>query len=249
MTLILRIDTVGKRFGGRPVLNAASLRAFAGGITYLVGINGCGKSTLLRIAVGLVTADSGTVTYGGRTTYRPRWHRMARAGLFLLPDRELLAPDRRVRQHLESVTRQFRIRGFDDAAAVLDLQQLLDHRSASLSTGERRRVEVAVALARRPTCLLADEPFRNIDPADRLLVARALRHLAAAGCAVVVTGHEVEDLLPTVDAVTWCTDGTTYELGPPGTALRHAEFVRRYVGPARAARLFDATEISGVPAT
>ena len=237
MMVMLRVDSIGKRFGDRKILNAATVRGIAGTLTYLVGLNGCGKSTLLRIAVGLLSADTGTVMFRGHVTYRPRWHRWARQGLFFLPDRELLAPDRSPRQHLTCAARQFGHSTGDEAVEALHLAELLDRPTRVLSTGERRRAEVAVAVARRPVCLLADEPFRNIDPEDRRLIGAALRRLAARGCAVIVTGHEVEDLLPTVDAVTWCTDGTTYELGTPARALEHEQFVKRYVGSARAERM------------
>ena len=237
MTPIFRADSIGKRFGDRTVLTAASLRAFTGQVTYLIGRNGCGKSTLLRIVTGLESADSGTVTFAGKTHLRPRWHRLARGGLFYLPDRDLMAPDRTVGEHLASIVRQFGSGSQDAAVAALRIEPLLNRRPDTLSTGERRRAEVALAVARNPACLLADEPHRNIDPTDRQIIAGALLALARQGCAVVITGHEVEDIATSVDTVTWCTDGTTYELGDPATALGHWRLVRDYVGPGRAERL------------
>lgn len=237
MTALLQADCVGKHFGRTRVLSAATLRAAEGTLTYLVGRNGCGKSTLLRIISGELVSDSGIVFFRGRPMLRPRWHRLAREGFAYLPDRELLAPNRTVRDHLDMVVRQFGLPGYEGTAETCALGSLLDRRCGSLSEGERRRAEVATVLARRPACLLADEPYRNLDPADRLVIAGALRHLTGEGCAVVVTGHEVEELLASVDTVTWCTDGTTYELGTPQEALAHFRFVSGYVGPARADRL------------
>lgn len=182
------------------------------------------------------------MSFKGEPLLRPRWRRMARAGFAYLPDRDLLAPHRTVREHLELVVRQFEWAGYDEAVERCELGPLLDARCAGLSTGERRRAEVAVMLARRPDCLLADEPYRNLDPADRHLLADAFRALAAAGCAVVVTGHEVEDLALGADAITWCTDGTTYELGPPRAALTHWRLVRDYLGAARGERLLEALD-------
>jgi len=237
MTVVLRADCIGKSYGRSKVLSAATLRATAGAITYLVGRNGCGKSTLLRIAGGALRADSGVVFFRSVPSLRPRWHLMAREGFACLPDRELLAPNRTVRHHLDAVLRQYRLSGYGPAVETCQVDPLLDRRCGGLSEGERRRAEVATTLARRPVCLLADEPYRNLDPADRTIIAGALRQLASEGCAVVVTGHEVEDLLLSVDAVVWCTDGTTYELGTPRDALTHWRFVSSYVGPARADRL------------
>jgi lipopolysaccharide export system ATP-binding protein len=108
---------------------------------------------------------------------------------------------------------------------------LLDRRPPTLSGGERRRAELAAALVRRPTCLVADEPFRGIAPLDAELLTAAYRALAVDGCAVVVTGHEAPTLFDAADRVVWCTDGTTYELGSPEAARRSERFCSEYLGP------------------
>lgn len=237
MSAVLLADSIGISFSGRPVLGAATLRAFTGSVGYLVGRNGCGKSTLLRVISGELTADHGVVTYDGVPRLPPRWHQLAREGFYYLPDRDLLAPDWTPRRHLATITRQFRLPGYEHAAAQCAVTSFLDRPCEALSTGERRRVEVATALARQPRCLVADEPYRNLDPPDRLVIAGALRAMAAAGSAVVVTGHEIEDLFDTADYLVWCTDRTTYELGSPRAALNDWRFVREYLGPGRAAQL------------
>jgi ABC-type multidrug transport system ATPase subunit len=239
MTLVLRADSIGKAFAGRSILTAATLRAHAGEISFLVGRNGCGKSTLLNIATGALQADYGIVTFKGRAYLRQRWHVLARQGLYYLPDRDLLAPSRTVRQHLTAVTRHFGVGNAEAAARVCDVVQFLDRRCGDLSTGERRRVEVATAIAREPECLLADEPLRHIDPRDRMLVARAFQYMSSRGCAVVITGHDVEDLFDLADSVVWCTDGTTHELGTPAVAATNWRFAATYLGAVRAARLVD----------
>lgn len=248
MDILLRADSIGKSYGDRTVLTAATLRAVAGKVTYLVGRNGCGKSTLLNIAAGSLAADHGSVTFKGRAYLRPTWPALARRGLYYLPDRHLLSPDRTVRQHLDAIINQFGNGNSGAAAETCDIERFLDRRCANLSTGELRRVEVATAIARRPDCLLADEPFRHIDPGDRALLGAALAFLAAQGTAVVVTGHDVEDILGMADAVVWCTDGTTYELGTPAAAADHWRFVATYLGAARAARL-TGERVRSTPAT
>ncbi len=236
MTLVLRADSIGKSFGERSVLTAATLRAHAGEISFLVGAEtGCGKSTLLNIATGALQADHGTVTLKGQAYLRPAWHVLARHGLYYLPDRELLAPSRTVRQHLTAISRQFGIGDIDAAARVCDIAQFLDRRCGDLSSGERRRVEVATAIVREPACLLADEPLRHIDPRDRILIAKAFQHVRSQGCAVVITGHDVEDLFDLANSVVWCTDGTTYELGTPAEAVMNSRFAAAYLGAARTA--------------
>ena len=109
------------------------------------------------------------------------------------------------------------------------LGDLIDRRPRSLSGGEARRAEIALAIARSPRCLLADEPFLGIVPADAERLALAFRRLAHAGCAVVVTGHETGVLLELADDVLWQTAGTTHALGPPATARRHDQLRREYL--------------------
>ena len=85
-------------------------------------------------------------------------------------------------------------------------------------------------MVRQPVCLLADEPLRNVSPMDAELLLQVFREIAHAGCAVVVTGHEVPALLAAVDHVTWCTAGATYEMGPPFMARTDHRFIRDYLG-------------------
>ena len=175
-------DSIGKSFGRKSVLKAATVWAPAGEITVLFGRNGSGKSTLLRVSVGQLSADFGAVHFDGEVYPRPRLHR-------------------------------------------------LDARPPELSGGERRRAELAIARARRPRCLLADEPFAGITPGDAEAVAAALVRLADSGCAVLATGHEVPQLMTIASSVVWMTAGTTHWLGPPGEAARHEQFRREYLGP------------------
>jgi lipopolysaccharide export system ATP-binding protein len=100
----------------------------------------------------------------------------------------------------------------------------------SATLRELRRAEIAAVFARGPSCVLADEPYRGIPPRDAEVLTEAFSELAASGVAVVVTGHEVPTLLHAADHVTWCTSGTTYELGPPAAAIEHPEFRKNYLG-------------------
>lgn len=228
---VLVADCVGKRFGNRWVLRSASLRAVPGQLRAFVGRNGAGKSTLMKIAVGLTSADSGMVHFAGQPRLRPRLHQFAREGLFLLPDYDVLSGAFTIREHLRFVSAPD-----EDSMAIakaLGIESLLDARPFELSSGERRRAELAFAWQRRPRCLLADEPLRNISPIDGEVVLRTLRSMAEAGCAVIVTGHEIHALLSFAHHVTWCTEGTTYELGPPFMARADERFRRAYMGPGK----------------
>jgi lipopolysaccharide export system ATP-binding protein len=230
MTVVSLADCVAKSFGERRVLSSASLRGVAGQLRVLFGRNGEGKSTLLKIAAGVLAADSGSVQFAGRAYESPRLATLARAGLFFLPDHDFFSDAFTVRTQLEMLRQQFDGDGILDAAKRMGIAGRLDQRPHQLSGGERRRAEIAALFVRRPLAVLADEPYRGIAPRDGEYLTTAFRDLTAVGVAVVVTGHEAPTLLAAADHVTWCTDRTTYELGPPAEAIRHEEFRRRYLG-------------------
>jgi lipopolysaccharide export system ATP-binding protein len=230
MTLILRADSISKSFGGRRVLSSATLRAVPGEVRVIFGRNGVGKSTLLKIAAGWLSPDSGTVHFDGRAYESARLTELAAAGLFYLPDHDLFSTAFTVRHQLEMFRRQFGGQDVDESAGRMGIADHLDKRPPELSGGERRRAEVTAVFVRRPKCLLADEPYRGIAPKDAEDLTRAFADLAADGMAVVITGHEVPTLLDAADHISWCTSGTTYELGPPAVAARHDQFRRDYLG-------------------
>ncbi len=231
MTAMLIADSVAKRFAGRPVLTSATLRAYAGEVRALVGRNGIGKSTLLRIACGRLSPDSGTVHFAGRPYLDARHHRLAAEGLFYLPVRGLLSRALPVGTQIEMFSRQFAGGPALQDLDWLRIAGLLGRTPDQLSGGELRRVEIAAALTRDPRCLVADEPFLGVAPRDAELLSNAFRSLARRGCAVVITGHEVSSLFAAATRVTWCTDGTTYELGAPAAASADERFRREYLGP------------------
>ena len=225
----LRFDSFGKRFGPRTVLKSASAWAWPGRITLLMGRNGCGKTTLLRCGLGLTWADFGVTFLDGRrvTGGLPG---MSREGLFFLPDRRLLSPRLTVREHVTAIG-ESRPAGLDPGpAATLEIDDFLDSKPFAMSGGERRRAEIWLAVAGSTSCLVADEPLLGIAPADRAKVAAALQARAATGTAILVTGHEVEDLFDLADEVIWMVAGTTHGLGSPDEAARHHQFRLEYLG-------------------
>jgi ABC-type multidrug transport system ATPase subunit len=231
-TPILVAESIAKSFAGRRVLSSATLRAVPGQLRVLFGRNGCGKSTLLKIAAGCLTPDGGAVHFDGHTYLAARLRVLASRGLFYLPDYDLLSTAFTVGDQLSMLRRQFDGRSIVDAAATFGIGAHLNKFPFELSGGERRRAELAAVFVRRPKCLLADEPYRSVAPMDAEDLTRGFLGLAAEGTAVVVTGHDVPTLLQAADHVSWCTSGTTYELGTPDAALRHDVFRREYLGPA-----------------
>lgn len=227
-------DSIGKSFGTRTIMKAASVWAAEGRVTVLFGRNGCGKSTLLKIGAGLLRADHGIVQFDGRTYLRPRLPELASRGLFYLPDRDLLSRRLTVGDQIRGVEWRF---GGSRTAEVLErlgIGGLLDRTPPDLSGGERRRAEIAAAWISAPRCLLADEPFAGIDPADAEVIGEAFRGMAREGCAIVITGHEVRQLLDTADDIVWMVAGTTHGMGSPENASQHEQFRREYLGTVRA---------------
>ena len=229
---ILVADCVGKRYGDRRILTSATLRARAGEVRVLFGRNGIGKSTLFRIAAGLISADTGTVRFRGQTRLHQSLASFARDGLFWLPDHELFSHAFSIRTHLQFFQTRFAGCAVGEAAELCGIVGVLDRRPSALSGGELRRAELAAVFVRGPRCLLADEPLRGVSPADGEGIGELFRTLARSGAAVVVSGHEVSLLNQMADQVTWCTAGTTYELGSPAAAERNERFRAEYLGAA-----------------
>ncbi|HSU96952.1 MAG TPA: ATP-binding cassette domain-containing protein [Gemmatimonadaceae bacterium] len=212
------------------------MRVNAGQVVGLLGRMGEGKSTLLKICAGLVPPDSGWTSFVGVQYFRSRLSTLAASGLYYLADADNLASTRTLRDHFRAVCRRYGGGDQDEVIELLKLDSLLDISPAALSGGEQRRAALGVAMLRQPICLLTDEPFRGIDPLTAELTGAAFRRLAATGCAVVLTGHEVRTLVPYLDRVVWMTSGTTYELGTVASAWNHEAFQREYLGPLAGAR-------------
>ena len=227
---VLEADCVSKRFGDRVVLKSASLRAVPGRLRALVGRNGVGKSTLLRIATGTIAPDTGYVRLRGASLLATSLASLANDGVFFLPDRDLLHPGLSLRDQLSAVAETFGIApDAERIASDLGVTHCLDRKRRTFSGGEKRRAEIAVAIARRPAVLLADEPLRGIEPMDAEAILAAFKAFARAGGAVVLTGHELPTLMSHVDDFTWCTAGTTREFASGADAMRDFAFRRDFL--------------------
>jgi ABC-type multidrug transport system ATPase subunit len=227
---VLVADSIRKRAQGRHILMAASLTVPRGSIVGLLGRVGAGKSTLVKVCAGLTAADSGWIEFEGKRHQRPRLDRLSGEGLFFAPDQRGLALHLTLRQHFDAIGNRYGQTDYTEIVELLRLGDFLDSYPSTLSGGEERRAILAVSMARKPRCLLSDEPFRGVDPLSLELVGQGMRRLAADGCGVVVTGHEVRALRPFLDSVTWVTAGTTYALGTPEQAWANDRFRREYLG-------------------
>ena len=243
----LEADGLGKAFGRNDVLKSASFAAWPGRTTVLMGRNGTGKSTMLRAAVGAVRADYGRIVYKGEFYPRPHLWRLARKGLMYSAQESALTPLFSIERHLTAFGQVYGRNGaIPEILERLNLCEFLNRRPSGISGGEKQRVSLALALIRLPDCLLMDEPFAGVAPRDRSYLVKGFQALREAGCAVVVTGHDVEDLMTVADEVIWVTGGTTHWIGTPDEAIRHGQFRREYLGSRLgASRVRDRTGGSG----
>ena len=199
----LRAESLGKRYRSRQVVNGLSLEVHSGEVVGLLGPNGAGKTTAFYMIVGLVACDAGRIWLDGRELTRLPMHRRAKLGLGYLPQEasvfRKLSVDDNIRAILE-------LRGDldEDAAREAALESLLEELhighirgslGQSLSGGERRRVEIARALAAEPRFILLDEPFAGVDPISVDDIQRIIRHLSARGIGVLITDHNVRETL------------------------------------------------------
>jgi len=228
---VLRAEGIGRSFGRTEVLKSASLWAEAGKVTTLMGRNGSGKTTLIRIAVGALRADYGVVSFLGTASERQSLPRLARRGLMFIPQEGLGVPAFTVRAHFRAVAAVFGSSGEHEAVSVADLSGLMDQRVGDLSGGERTRVSIGLALARKPEVLVVDEPLMGLAPLVQEDLGQVLRAVARGGSAVVTSGHDAPALLSISDAIIWSVAGTTHHLGTPTEALDHAQFRQEYLGP------------------
>jgi ABC-type multidrug transport system ATPase subunit len=225
---VLEADDVSLRRADRWILTSASVRVRPGCLTALLGRNGAGKTTLLRLLVGDLALESGTVRWEGAPLEQPSRARLARRGVCFLPAREVLHPRVAVAKQLAWIAADP-----GDVPRVsegLRLTALGAQRPAALSGGERRRAELAAALLMAPRVLVLDEPLRGLAPIDAELMLTTLRRFAAAGGAVVFTGHELPLLEAHVDRVTWCYAGSTREFASFADASGDHGFRREFLG-------------------
>lgn len=198
-----------------------------------MGRMGAGKSTILKICAGLVRADTGWIQFLGEQYFRPRLFQLAPRGLFYLPERDGLVVGLTVSAHFKALRRRFGVTDCNEIIELLKLETVMDSKLETLSGGEERRVSMAMAMLRKPQCLIADELFRSVDPVLAELLGSCLRRMASMGCAILVTGHELRLLSPYLDSVVWVTAGTTYSLGAADTAWKDERFRREYLGETR----------------
>jgi lipopolysaccharide export system ATP-binding protein len=233
-TLIAR--GLSKSYKGRKVVNGVSLGVRAGEAVGLLGPNGAGKTTCFYMVTGLVPVDQGTIEIDGFDVTTMPMYRRARLGIGYLPQEASifrgLSVENNIRAVLE-VTQQSRTEREKSLDALLEefhIAHLRKAPSIALSGGERRRLEIARALATRPNFMLLDEPFAGIDPIAVADIQQLVRHLTSRGIGVLITDHNVRETLGLIDRAYIIHAGEVLTHGQPSEIVDNADVRRLYLG-------------------
>jgi lipopolysaccharide export system ATP-binding protein len=232
----LRAENLRKRYRSRVVVKDVSLEVRSGEVIGLLGPNGAGKTTCFYMMVGLVPMDGGELYLEGeRLTHMPI-HERARRGLSYLPQeasifRRLSVADnvRAVLELHEKDTSSLELK-LDDLLRELHIGHLRDNPAISLSGGERRRVEIARALATEPRFILLDEPFAGVDPIAVLEIQKIIGFLRARGIGVLITDHNVRETLGICDRAYIINDGSVLAYGKPEEIVYNESVRKVYLG-------------------
>ncbi len=221
-----------KRFSGRAVVDRLSLVVEPGQIVGLLGPNGAGKTTTFSLIMGFMSADHGRVVLDGKDISALPFYRRARLGIGYLPQEPSVFTKATVRQNLEMA-----LEGAADAVPRREklleefhLIPLADQVAGSLSSGERRRLEIARSLSKSPRYVLLDEPFSGIDPISIADLQREIRSLRDRGIGVIITDHNVRDTLSITDFAYLIDRGRLVTSGTPAEIVADPAARRVYLG-------------------
>ncbi len=234
---VLAAEHLGKQYKGRRVVDDVSLELRSEEIVGLLGPNGAGKTTCFYMIVGLVPTDSGIIRLDGTDISRLPMYRRARLGIGYLPQEASIFRQLTVEQNIMAI---LETRGDLNAAARREkLESLMrdlmvaerrDALGISLSGGERRRVEIARALATDPRFILLDEPFAGVDPISVIEIQNLVRDLQRRGIGVLITDHNVRETLKICDRAYIMSEGQLLTAGTPTEVLDNRDVRRVYLG-------------------
>jgi lipopolysaccharide export system ATP-binding protein len=227
---------LGKRFKKRPVVRGVSLSVRRGEVVGLLGPNGAGKTTCFYMITGLIQPDHGSITMDGQDISNLPMYRRARLGIGYLPQEASIFRGLSVENNIRAVLeitepqRERREAVLDALLAEFSITHLRRTPSLALSGGERRRVEIARALASNPHFVLLDEPFAGIDPIAVGDIRELVGHLKDRGIGVLITDHNVRETLDVIDRAYILHDGMTLMEGAPTDIVGNEDVRRVYLG-------------------
>jgi lipopolysaccharide export system ATP-binding protein len=233
----LRADNLVKRYRRREVVRGVSLGLERGEVVGLLGPNGAGKTTSFYMMVGLVPADGGSITLNDKDVTKLPVHARARLGLGYLPQeasvfRKLSVEDNilAVLETRGDLSRAARKQRLEELLEELHISHIREGLGISLSGGERRRVEIARALAVDPAFMLLDEPFAGVDPISVIDIQRIIEHLKSRNIGVLVTDHNVRETLGICSRAYIINAGQVIAEGTPDSILANQEVRQVYLG-------------------
>ncbi|MEZ5741217.1 MAG: LPS export ABC transporter ATP-binding protein [Burkholderiaceae bacterium] len=238
----LVVTSLRKSYHGRQVVQDVTLSVASGEVVGLLGPNGAGKTTCFYMIVGLVPSDGGSIELDGVALGRLPIHRRARLGLGYLPQEASVFRRLTVEENIRAVLElqlDERGRALSRAAvreqeesllAELQIQHIRSNPALSLSGGERRRVEIARALANSPRFILLDEPFAGVDPIAVIEIQRIVKFLKERGIGVLITDHNVRETLGICDRAYIIRAGTVLASGKPQEVVKNEDVRRYYLG-------------------
>jgi lipopolysaccharide export system ATP-binding protein len=238
----LEADGLQKSYGVRKVVKDVHLAVGAGEVVGLLGPNGAGKTTTFYMVVGLVRADAGSIHIDGQAVQNLPIHRRSRLGLSYLPQEASIFRKLSVADNIRAVLElQLDERGkpwprarieqaLDTLLHDLSIEKLRDSPAPALSGGERRRVEIARALATQPRFILLDEPFAGVDPIAVLEIQRIIGFLKARGIGVLITDHNVRETLGICDRAYIISEGSVLAEGRPDDIVANPDVRKVYLG-------------------
>ena len=233
----LSAEGLVKKYQGRAVVNGISLHVEKGEIVGLLGPNGAGKTTSFYMITGLIPVDDGNIRIDGQDVTDRPMHVRARHGLGYLAQetsvfRKLSVADNvlAILELQKNLSRQQRLEQWDTLLEELNIGHLRDNMAISLSGGERRRLEIARALATRPKIMLLDEPFAGVDPISVADIQTLIRQLAAKDIAVLITDHNVRETLGICQHAYIVSDGAILSQGSPDHIMQDPDVRNIYLG-------------------
>ena len=233
----LRANNLAKAYRGREVIHDVSLSIDSGQIVGLLGPNGAGKTTCFYMIIGIIPADRGNITINGKDITSLTMHERARRGIGYLPQeasifRRLTVGDNilAILETRSDLDKKQRLARRDELLEEFHVQHLRESLGQSLSGGERRRIEIARALATEPDFIMLDEPFAGVDPISVIDIKEIINHLRDRGIGVLITDHNVRDTLDICEKAYIVGEGCIIASGTPEDVLNNEHVRKVYLG-------------------
>ena len=234
---VLRVEKLEKTYGRRKVVKDVSFRVGTGEIVGLLGPNGAGKSTSFRMTCGLVQPDSGKVYLGQEdVTNWPMFLRARDGGMGYLAQEPSVFKKLNVEQNISAILEMLgyswrdRRKRTDELLELLNITHIRDSMASTLSGGERRRLEIARCLVSNPKIIMLDEPYAGVDPITKQSMRPIIHQLQAAGISVLITDHDAQEILRSVDRCYVIDDGIVFCEGKPDAVRRDPQVRKKYLG-------------------